>query len=153
MSDFHPDIWNTSGIIIIIERVIQKKVDKHATGSEKRKRDGGGADKKNERAAGAMYIASQVFGIVFFSSSSPPLCALSSPPPLSFILNDSIIMANTPHGGILKDLVARDAPQQAALREEARSLQDIFLTEVSKKQFGRVLQPAVACSLCGNDRR
>jgi sulfate adenylyltransferase len=40
-------------------------------------------------------------------------------------------MANAPHGGILKDLVARDAPKQAVLREDARTLQDIFLTEVS----------------------
>lgn len=40
-------------------------------------------------------------------------------------------MANTPHGGVLKDLVARDAPRHAELKEEARHLQDIFLTEVS----------------------
>lgn len=39
-------------------------------------------------------------------------------------------MANAPHGGVLKDLVARDAPRQSQLREEARLLQDIFLTEV-----------------------
>lgn len=39
-------------------------------------------------------------------------------------------MANAPHGGILKDLVARDAPQHIALAEEARGLKDIFLTEV-----------------------
>ncbi|WOO82298.1 Sulfate adenylyltransferase [Vanrija pseudolonga] len=38
-------------------------------------------------------------------------------------------MANAPHGGILKDLVARDAPQHIALAEEARGLKDIFLTE------------------------
>lgn len=42
-------------------------------------------------------------------------------------------MANTPHGGVLKDLVARDAPRQAELKEEARHLQDIFLTEVSAR--------------------
>lgn len=40
-------------------------------------------------------------------------------------------MANTPHGGDLKDLLVRDAPKKAALIEEARSLKDIFLTEVS----------------------
>lgn len=39
-------------------------------------------------------------------------------------------MANTPHGGSLKDLIARDAPKHAALVEEARTLKDIFLTEV-----------------------
>lgn len=38
-------------------------------------------------------------------------------------------MANTPHGGVLKDLVARDASISAQLREEAVSLPDIFLTE------------------------
>lgn len=54
---------------------------------------------------------------------------ISSPPPFS--TTQPTKMANAPHGGVLKDLVARDAPQQAALREEARTLQDIFLTEVS----------------------
>jgi sulfate adenylyltransferase len=39
-------------------------------------------------------------------------------------------MANTPHGGVLKDLVARDAHLHDQLIEEARSLNDIFLTEV-----------------------
>ncbi|KAK6909460.1 sulfate adenylyltransferase [Kwoniella mangroviensis CBS 8886] len=38
-------------------------------------------------------------------------------------------MANSPHGGILKDLVARDAPRHSELQEEARNLGDIFLTE------------------------
>ncbi|KAF8639567.1 hypothetical protein AX17_001469 [Amanita inopinata Kibby_2008] len=38
-------------------------------------------------------------------------------------------MANTPHGGVLKDLVARDAAISAQLREEAMSLPDIILTE------------------------
>jgi sulfate adenylyltransferase len=40
-------------------------------------------------------------------------------------------MANTPHGGLLKDLHARDAGLHDKLIEEARSLKDIFLTEVS----------------------
>lgn len=43
-------------------------------------------------------------------------------------------MSNTPHGGSLKDLIARDAPQHDALIEEARSLKDIFLTEVGSPQ-------------------
>ncbi|EIW72080.1 hypothetical protein TREMEDRAFT_72647 [Tremella mesenterica DSM 1558] len=38
-------------------------------------------------------------------------------------------MANTPHGGILKDLVARDAHRHDELVEQARNLKDIFLTE------------------------
>ncbi|KAF9244972.1 hypothetical protein BU15DRAFT_85798 [Melanogaster broomeanus] len=38
-------------------------------------------------------------------------------------------MANTPHGGILKDLVARDEPISSNLREEAGKLGDIVLTE------------------------
>lgn len=38
-------------------------------------------------------------------------------------------MANAPHGGELKDLVARDLPLRQQLREEARGLKDIFLTE------------------------
>ena len=40
-------------------------------------------------------------------------------------------MANAPHGGELKDLLVRDAGKHDALVEEARSLKDIFLTEVS----------------------
>ena len=39
-------------------------------------------------------------------------------------------MANAPHGGILKDLVARDAPIRDALKAEASTLFDIVLTEV-----------------------
>ncbi|KAH9949575.1 ATP-sulfurylase [Amylocystis lapponica] len=38
-------------------------------------------------------------------------------------------MANTPHGGILKDLVARDEPLREKLRAEAAALPDIVLTE------------------------
>ncbi|KAI1101637.1 putative sulfate adenylyltransferase [Jackrogersella minutella] len=38
-------------------------------------------------------------------------------------------MANPPHGGVLKDLVARDFPRQAQLAAEAESLPAIILTE------------------------
>lgn len=38
-------------------------------------------------------------------------------------------MANPPHGGILKDLLARDAPRQSELAEEAEKLPAITLTE------------------------
>ncbi|KZP34741.1 ATP-sulfurylase [Athelia psychrophila] len=38
-------------------------------------------------------------------------------------------MANAPHGGVLKNLVARDEHISAQLREEAQTLQDIKLTE------------------------
>lgn len=38
-------------------------------------------------------------------------------------------MANTPHGGILKDLLARDAPLQAKLATEADKLPNLYLTE------------------------
>jgi hypothetical protein len=40
-------------------------------------------------------------------------------------------MANNPHGGALKDLLVRDAGSHEQLLEESRTLQDIFLTEVS----------------------
>jgi sulfate adenylyltransferase len=40
-------------------------------------------------------------------------------------------MANQPHGGILKDLVARDLPRHDELIKESESLKDIVLTEVS----------------------
>lgn len=38
-------------------------------------------------------------------------------------------MANSPHGGILKDLLARDAPKHAELAAEAEDLPAIVLTE------------------------
>ena len=38
-------------------------------------------------------------------------------------------MANPPHGGVLKDLLARDAPRHSKLAEEAESLPAIVLTE------------------------
>lgn len=45
-------------------------------------------------------------------------------------------MANAPHGGILKDLVARDEPIRATLNAEADTLADIVLTEVSRHSAG-----------------
>ncbi|KAF9774260.1 Sulfate adenylyltransferase [Fusarium sp. DS 682] len=38
-------------------------------------------------------------------------------------------MANTPHGGVLKDLFARDLPRQAELEAEAQKLPALTLTE------------------------
>ena len=38
-------------------------------------------------------------------------------------------MANEPHGGVLKDLLARDLPKQAELAAEAEKLPAIVLTE------------------------
>lgn len=38
-------------------------------------------------------------------------------------------MANSPHGGVLKDLLARDAPKFSALSAEAEKLPAIVLTE------------------------
>ncbi|KAJ3067797.1 Sulfate adenylyltransferase [Podochytrium sp. JEL0797] len=38
-------------------------------------------------------------------------------------------MSNPPHGGILKDLIARDAPRQASLKLAAAGLPSIVLTE------------------------
>lgn len=38
-------------------------------------------------------------------------------------------MANTPHGGILKDLHSRDAHKQESLLAEAQSLPSIVLTD------------------------
>lgn len=38
-------------------------------------------------------------------------------------------MANTPHGGVLKDLLARDAPRHDQLEAEAESLPAIVLSE------------------------
>lgn len=38
-------------------------------------------------------------------------------------------MANPPHGGILKDLIARDAPRQSELAAEAEKLPAIVLSE------------------------
>lgn len=38
-------------------------------------------------------------------------------------------MANPPHGGVLKDLIARDAPRRAELEKQAASLPALVLTE------------------------
>ncbi|KAK3363653.1 hypothetical protein B0T25DRAFT_562642 [Lasiosphaeria hispida] len=38
-------------------------------------------------------------------------------------------MANTPHGGVLKDLLARDAPRQSELAAEAETLPALVLSE------------------------
>lgn len=38
-------------------------------------------------------------------------------------------MANEPHGGVLKDLLSRDAPRHNDLAEEAETLPAIILTE------------------------
>ena len=38
-------------------------------------------------------------------------------------------MANPPHGGVLKDLLARDAPRHADLADEAERLPAVVLTE------------------------
>ena len=38
-------------------------------------------------------------------------------------------MANPPHGGVLKDLLARDAPRHNELAEEAATLPAIVLNE------------------------
>lgn len=38
-------------------------------------------------------------------------------------------MANPPHGGILKDLIARDAPRRPQLETEAEKLPALVLTE------------------------
>jgi len=38
-------------------------------------------------------------------------------------------MANKPHGGVLKDLLARDAPRHDELEAEAEKLPAIVLTE------------------------
>jgi sulfate adenylyltransferase len=38
-------------------------------------------------------------------------------------------MANSPHGGVLKDLFARDLPRQAELANESENLPALVLTE------------------------
>ena len=38
-------------------------------------------------------------------------------------------MANPPHGGVLKDLIARDAPRHDELTAEAERLPDVILSE------------------------
>lgn len=38
-------------------------------------------------------------------------------------------MANSPHGGVLKDLIARDTPRHDALSAEAEKLPAVVLSE------------------------
>ena len=38
-------------------------------------------------------------------------------------------MANTPHGGVLKDLIARDLPRHAELSAEAEGIPALLLSE------------------------
>jgi ATP sulfurylase len=38
-------------------------------------------------------------------------------------------MANAPHGGVLKDLIARDLPRHAELAAEAETLPSLLLSE------------------------
>jgi sulfate adenylyltransferase len=38
-------------------------------------------------------------------------------------------MANTPHGGVLKDLYLRDAEKQSTLAAEATTLSSVILTD------------------------
>ena len=38
-------------------------------------------------------------------------------------------MTTTPHGGVLKDLIARDAPKRAELEKEAETLPALVLNE------------------------
>jgi sulfate adenylyltransferase len=46
-----------------------------------------------------------------------------------FFISPDHIMANVPHGGVLKDLIARDAPRHDQLAVEAETLPAIVLTE------------------------
>ena len=46
-------------------------------------------------------------------------------------------MANSPHGGVLKDLLVRDAPIAEKLAQEAAGLPDIVLTEVRARLIFR----------------
>ena len=48
--------------------------------------------------------------------------------PQSLVYKDSK-MANPPHGGVLKDLLARDASKHKELEQEAERLPAIVLTE------------------------
>lgn len=67
-------------------------------------------------------ISSSLFPLFFFFSTLYIT--------LSFILPTFIfIMANAPHGGVLKDLLARDAPRQVELAAEAETLPAVTLTE------------------------
>lgn len=50
------------------------------------------------------------------------ICFLSAPKSIA-------AMANSPHGGVLKDLLALHAPRRAELTKEAETLPAIVLTE------------------------
>ncbi|KAL1936984.1 hypothetical protein VTO73DRAFT_2437 [Trametes versicolor] len=63
--------------------------------------------------------------IVCGRTSSIALVFFALPPPSPF----SYKMANAPHGGVLKDLVARDEHLRDNLKAEAHTLADIILTE------------------------
>lgn len=72
----------------------------------------------------------------FFPTSRRPLTSLLLPT-LFFALHHhrqeertrTDTMANTPHGGVLKDLLARDLPRQSELAAEAETLPALLLTE------------------------
>lgn len=57
-------------------------------------------------------------------------------------------MANTPHGGELKDLVARDAPIREQLIEESRTLPDIWLNEVSRSHAFSFFERICSLAFC-----
>lgn len=59
----------------------------------------------------------------FFSSLLPPFI------PFRIYTYLFAAMANPPHGGVLKDLIARDAPRQEQLIAEAETLPAVVLTE------------------------
>jgi hypothetical protein len=64
------------------------------------------------------YTKLRSFNKELFTATSP-----------SFSPSTSLNMANPPHGGVLKDLLARDAPRREKLATEAESLQAIVLSE------------------------
>lgn len=64
-------------------------------------------------------------------------------------------MANTPHGGVLKDLLARDAPRHAELSAEAETLPAILLSERQLCDLELILnggfsplEGSSTCSIC-----
>lgn len=69
-------------------------------------------------------ISSSFFPLLFFFSTLYITLFLN----LTFVLF-IFIMANAPHGGVLKDLLARDAPRQVELAAEAETLPAVTLSE------------------------
>lgn len=67
---------------------------------------------------------SLVLSIVFYCASLQIQDQL-----LAYLVSTSHKMANPPHGGALKDLLARDAPKHQELADEAEQLPAIVLTE------------------------